>query len=328
MTTRIWLTVFTVAAATVLLGAAPDIDNLDGLAPTPVTLLQAGDYKGPVLCTGSMEPSITCLDEVLFRARGYFDPSDVVVGTVITYVLDPDPYDGVNSDELSEDCDYDNPSIDGGALHRVVDVKYENGSYYYWTRGDANGADDRCWKPFSTILSYVLEIKRNVYLANAPLRDGYEASRAAYHGTLDAAWADVEAAQAPYEELKPDLDAAWAAYEERKAATDEAWTAYEALLKRYCTGHVCPSAHYSVVFEAFDRHEEFYVLMEDAIAHYGRLYDLAIEILNKYDSVVAQYEALLADDHPLKLAAECWHRNVLDSRYLGHIPHDCTEELP
>ena len=80
------------------------------------------------LCTGSMEPTITCLDSATWVTPA--DPADIVVGTTISF--DPDCTEG-NVDGLS-------------TAHRVTAIKVVNGVTYYWPKGDANERADGCWR--------------------------------------------------------------------------------------------------------------------------------------------------------------------------------------
>ena len=136
-----------------------------------------------VACTGSMEPKLTCLDRVsmLLDVR----PEDIVVGAVINYGR----------------C-----GNQGGALHRVMDIKIEDGVRYFWPKGDANDGPDGCWVHEAHVHSYMVAIEKNVFTENAPLRDA------------------VMAAQ---------------------AAATEAWEAFHALAARYCGDDYpyCPGEH-------------------------------------------------------------------------------------
>ena len=122
-----------------------------------------------VLCTGSMEPAITCLDRATWLEN--VRPEDIVVGAVVSW-------------RTFEDC--------GVAVHRVVDVKVEDGTYYYLTKGDANLEPDGCWIPDTHIDGYVLELSKNAEPWNAELRDRVneaaalsEAANEEYYRTLD-----------------------------------------------------------------------------------------------------------------------------------------------
>ena len=97
---------------------------------------------GRIHCTGSMEPALTCRDEVTLETA--FDPDAVKVGDIIAY-----------------------PTLPGCGkapkqIHRVVAVKVEDGRHYYSTKGDANTRPDGCWQPAADVAGVVVEIHRAV----------------------------------------------------------------------------------------------------------------------------------------------------------------------
>ena len=129
------------------------------------------------LCTGSMEPKLTCLDETVTLTN--FQPEDIVVGSII--VFNP-----------TAEC---NLRLGGRTLHRVMDVKVEDGTYYYWPQGDNNPEPDGCWIPDSNVLSYLIDIHKDVRPENAELRQKvldafaeWDAAEVAYN----KAWQDYE----------------------------------------------------------------------------------------------------------------------------------------
>ena len=132
-------------------------------APPPSTIMRGGFY-----CTGSMEPSITCLDEVSVQTE--FAPEDIQEGFVI---------------EFEPSC----PTGDGlehrGASHRAVDVKVEDGKHYYWPKGDANREADGCWIPAADVTGYVVGVHQNARPENQPLRTEVNQAKVALHGLLD-----------------------------------------------------------------------------------------------------------------------------------------------
>ena len=104
-------------------------------------------------CTGSMEPKITCLDSAEFLNN--FKPEDIVVGTIISFTEPPE-------------C---NPSGDDSYIsHRVIEVKVENGKYYFKTKGDANEHADECWIPEDLVDSYMIGLEKNTHPENESLR--------------------------------------------------------------------------------------------------------------------------------------------------------------
>ena len=118
------------------------------------------------LCTGSMEPKITCLDTATWMRD--FSPEEVVVGSVISYP---------NRACLGDDTP-------GRTAHRVLAIQIIEGVHYYWPKGDALAEPDGCWVPYTAVDGYIVELHRDTVPANAMLRDEVNAARAAY----DTAW--------------------------------------------------------------------------------------------------------------------------------------------
>ena len=153
-------------------GIREQIKELEALRE-PLILGPGGRYRGGLRCTGSMEPAITCLDEATWVAD--FQPEAIVVGATISFA--PDCWGG------------------DGAAHRVVDVKVEDGVYYYWPKGDNNSEADGCWVPHTDVLAYITEIHRGVRPENAELRQHVNSAKAAFDEALaavEAAWATME----------------------------------------------------------------------------------------------------------------------------------------
>lgn len=127
----------------------------------PLVLAVNSRRRNPFLCTGSMEPAITCLDGATWVTPA--DPADIVVGTTISF--DPDCTEG---------------QVDGrSTAHRVTATKVVNGVTYYWPKGDANEFADGCWVPFSDVHGYIVELHRGIHPENAFLREQVNASGAA-----------------------------------------------------------------------------------------------------------------------------------------------------
>ena len=142
---------------------------------TPAPVVEPQTHRAGLLCTGSMEPALTCLDEVTIRTD--FAPADITVGTIIDFLSSP------------VDC----PVREG--IHRVVDVKVEDGVHYYWTKGDNAEADD-CWLPESYVHGYVVDVHVGVRPENADLRESVNDSKA----RLDEARAKYREAAAAYDD--------------------------------------------------------------------------------------------------------------------------------
>ena len=142
-------------------------------------------------CTGSMEPKITCLDTATWLDN--FAPEDIVVGTVISF-------------EPVAECELDSDVV----AHRVMDIKHEDGGYYFWPKGDANNDSDGCWIPEENVDSYIIDVQKNVEPENASLRNSVNGATARLH--------------------------------EAEAAERAAWTAYDTKSIAYCgeqTGQTC-----------------------------------------------------------------------------------------
>ena len=116
------------------------------------------------VCSGSMEPKITCLDTVVLLEN--FLPEDIEVGTVISFIPPPD------EEEPAEE------SIP--VLHRVAEIKQEGGIHYYWPKGDAWENPDGYWIPQSSVIGYVIELLPGTRPGNAALRDLVNRSRERY----------------------------------------------------------------------------------------------------------------------------------------------------
>lgn len=151
-------------------------------------------------CTGSMEPKLTCLDSATWLDN--FRPEDIVVGTIISF-------------ETVEEC-----SISGKRIgHRVMDIKHEDGRYYFWPQGDANDEPDGCWIPEENVNSYIIDVQKDVYPGNADLRNEVNSSRS-----------NLKAADAARE-------TAWETY----ATTFTSWCGFEP-----GTGRTCRVSNYRV----------------------------------------------------------------------------------
>ena len=131
------------------------------------------------LCTGSMDPALTCLDSPTFLTA--FAPEDIVVGATIAF--DPN-------------CWEDDGATGFWTVHRVKAIEVRQGGHYYWPRGDANEEDDGCWIPHTSLLGYLIDVQKNAVPENAALRDAVNASiaalrqaRATYYVDRDAYYA-------------------------------------------------------------------------------------------------------------------------------------------
>ena len=145
----------------------------------PLVLALDTSARSGFLCTGSMEPTITCLDEATWLRD--FRPEDIAIGATIAFKP--------NCWEDDEDA--------RGAAHRVMDIRVEEGIHYYWPRGDGAREPDGCWVPHTNVRGYIIEIHKDVRPANAELRERVNAAKATYYTARTA----LDAAQAAYLDL-------------------------------------------------------------------------------------------------------------------------------
>ena len=185
-------------------------------------LILAVDRRG-FACTGSMEPKITCLDEATYLENPR--PEEIAVGATIYF---------------NPSCWEDEGGPDSrGAVHRVMDIKVENGTFFYWPKGDANEEADGCWVPFDHVQGYIIEIHKDVRPENAKLRDRVN----------DASKKEAEA---------------WAALQAAEERLDELRAAYLAIIERYCGPGVKPadcslaSPEYDIAIRAYRAYESAY----------------------------------------------------------------------
>ena len=120
------------------------------------------------LCTGSMEPKLTCLDTATWMPD--FSPEEIVVGTVISFD--------------NRACWSD--AVGGRSAHRVVATHIIDDVHYYWPKGDAHAHADGCWVPHTAVDGYIIELHRNTVTANAELRDNVNTANTAYASAWEA----------------------------------------------------------------------------------------------------------------------------------------------
>ncbi len=102
------------------------------------------------VCTGSMEPNITCDDLLVLYAPSTL--SDIDRGDII-YFRKP-----------AADCAGSVPGI--FVLHRVVDVMTRSGDIFFQTQGDAMAGPDRCLVPRADVIYKLLTNIRGSRIAD------------------------------------------------------------------------------------------------------------------------------------------------------------------
>ena len=122
------------------------------------------------VCSGSMEPKITCLDTVVVLEN--FRPEDIEVGTVISFIQPAQEGEQVDANAAP-------------VLHRVAEIKQEGGIYHFWPRGDAWEDADGYWVPETSLLGYVIELLPGTRPENADLRDLVNRTRDRYAAAKD-----------------------------------------------------------------------------------------------------------------------------------------------
>lgn len=148
-------------------GIRRDIMDLENKL-RPLTIGWESRISSESLCTGSMAPTFTCLDT--YTAVTEFDPSVLVEGAII---------------EFDPSCDETEP--DGLLVrHRAIDIKVEDGVYYFWPKGDGNREADGCWLHQDAVDGYVVEVFYNSLPENAELWNAVSAAKQGYWEAIDA----------------------------------------------------------------------------------------------------------------------------------------------
>jgi predicted nuclease with TOPRIM domain len=146
-------------------------------------------YTVGFLCTGSMDPEVTCMDEAVWLDN--FAPEEIVIGAVIAF------------DATGLGCKIASARV----AHRVIDIKVESGVYLYLTKGDNNRGDDGCWIPESSVFAYMTELIENDYADMQALLNQIwplEAQEKALLDDIDRLEAEYDAADAEYDQLLQD----------------------------------------------------------------------------------------------------------------------------
>ena len=126
------------------------------LDPTPTATPTPEPWNLVIVgaCTGSMEPTITCLDTV-YAWRGNVPEEDLRVGMMV-----------------------DVENVEGNRVpyvHRIIDLRPGE----VLTKGDGFPDDDG-WVPVTRIRGYVVSIEKNTRPYNAEMRDYVNTARTAY----------------------------------------------------------------------------------------------------------------------------------------------------
>ena len=145
--------------------------------------------RDALACTGSMEPKLTCLDEVTFLRN--YAPADITIGTTVVFQGEKEcvlhgPTQWLFGNRYRPCLQYLRPLI----IHRVLEI----GTHSYLTKGDASRENDG-WIPVDDVVGYVIEVHRNVNPENARLRDAVNDALA----RLDSAEQALDVAEARWD---------------------------------------------------------------------------------------------------------------------------------
>ena len=151
-------------------------------APTPAPPPTLRYARGGVKCTGSMEPALTCLDEVTWLR---WPPTDDYI-------------------EVGDIIDVDTPHC--SAAHRIIRTASSARGLVYQLKADVSLVPDACWVSLSDIQLVAVEIHKNVRPWNAPLRDRILAStKTSNAGRLSPSTATYQDQASPPEVLLTDM---------------------------------------------------------------------------------------------------------------------------
>lgn len=202
-------------------------------------LILAREGTAGLLCTGSMEPKLTCLDTATWLYD--YQPEEIVVGSTISF--------------QSGACGSDKPN-DGWTAHRVMDIRVIDGIHYYWPQGDANSEPDGCWISESSVNGYLVEIHKNTRPANATLRNNVNAAKAAYitaRESRDAAWDAYAGERDAYFALRQ----RYGCPSDPSATCYASGLAYDTLVQAYqATNHAYDT--YDSAYENYERASDYY----------------------------------------------------------------------
>lgn len=143
-----------------------------------VLIPQISPIPIPVLCTGSMKPTINCLDTLSVMMNPL--PMDIHLGSIVVY------------DPVNLNCGMP-PNI--LVMHRVVDVRGTGTDKRIMAQGDNNSAVDGCWVPMSAIHYYVVSVQKSDHPEGMALLSritAIEKDATAMLGKLDEDLAEID----------------------------------------------------------------------------------------------------------------------------------------
>ena len=218
------------------------------------------------VCTGSMEPKITCLDTVVELEN--FRVEDITVGVIISFI---------------EPGDEDDLPI----LHRVIETKTEDGVVYFRTQGDANDAPDDYWIPEGNVLGYVIDLIKDTRPDNSDLRNEVNEARAQYKASKNS----YQAAEEEYDSALDEYEEITTKYCNRSPNTFVCPDPYY---------NMAVKAH-NEVKKAFERYQTLYDAYSRAWCDYDRTYHRG-----KYESKAKSGSSLFEIPPPYIQPFECW----------------------
>lgn len=118
------------------------LDSISALQQQRTALIPATLERG-FICSGSMDPKITCMDKAIWLDDPR--PEEIVVGAVISF-------------QALSTCSFKDTSRD--IAHRVTSIKTEAGQYQFRTKGDNNALDDGCWIPFANVNGLMIALRK------------------------------------------------------------------------------------------------------------------------------------------------------------------------
>jgi signal peptidase I len=118
------------------------LDSISALHQQRTALIPATS-EGGFVCSGSMDPTITCMDRATWLDNPR--PEEVVVGGVISF-------------QAPSGCRFKDTSR--SIAHRVTSVTTQAGEYQFRTKGVNNAVDDSCWIPFANVNGLMLGLDK------------------------------------------------------------------------------------------------------------------------------------------------------------------------